>query len=57
MHDTCAWRHFDEGNRSVVAFNNYFVETLLHELLLQSPHRWARGGGGRGYGCCCGRRP
>jgi hypothetical protein len=36
----CAWRIFHEDNSSEVAFNNYALETLLHELLLQSNHRW-----------------
>jgi hypothetical protein len=33
------WRHFWDNNATQVTFNNYALETLLHELLLQSPHR------------------
>jgi hypothetical protein len=41
MRTFCVWRTFSESNTSDVQFNNYALETLLHELLLQSHHRWA----------------
>lgn len=33
------WRTFDHSNSTVVNGAAYVVETLLHELLLQSEHR------------------
>jgi ferredoxin-thioredoxin reductase catalytic subunit len=49
----CAWRAWTAAggaaNTSVVAFNgHYTIETLLHEQLLQSPHRC-----GAGRACPC----
>ena len=35
----CFWRTFHEGNHSVPNDWAYGVEGLLHEQLLQSPHR------------------
>ena len=56
MKNQCAWRQFNEHNESIIHFNNYHVETLLHELLLQSNHRWEERGTERALSCtggCC----
>ena len=51
----CAWRVWGAdfyGNHSATHFNTYGIELLLHEMLLQSPHRRVRlyvcGAGGAG---------
>ncbi len=48
----CAWRFWEFGNTSSSYIGTYGIETLLHEMLLQSPHRWGVGQGqGQGWAC------
>jgi hypothetical protein len=35
----CAWRFWEYANTSSSYIGTYGIETLLHEMLLQSPHR------------------
>ena len=37
----CTWRVWESLNSSYLHFDTYGVEVLMHEMLLQSPHRWA----------------
>jgi hypothetical protein len=36
---SCSWRVWESDNTTYMHFDTYGVETLLHETLLQSPHR------------------
>jgi hypothetical protein len=39
---TCAWRVWEEGNVTLLHFDTYGIEVLMHEMLMQSDHRCAR---------------
>ncbi len=41
----CTWRHWQSENASSTNEWMYGVEQLMHEQLLQSPHRWALASG------------
>ena len=41
--DTCLWRRWHDGNFTGITGYTYGIETLMHELMLQSEHRCDRG--------------
>jgi hypothetical protein len=36
---SCTWRVWGSSNESILHFDTYGIEVLLHEMLLQSDHR------------------
>ncbi len=38
----CTWRFWEWYNVTSSYIGTYGIETLLHEMLLQSPHRWGQ---------------
>jgi hypothetical protein len=43
----CTWRMWTAdavANHSAIQFSTYAIEALMHEMMLQSPHRWASAG-------------